>query len=927
MVNLTPISVIGGGIRKMTRFKAYSKIKVSWEKKKQMYKKYMVIFCIAVICPFRTAYGNTFKPADIEKKVAQMKPIPDTIIPIPRQIKVLKSSAVIASGGKYNCEIIIPPNASEKIKISANDLAEEISRLARIIDRPPIREKLSKRADAVKIYLGLFSQPIWDEQISKKLRVTLKSPGPQGYVIYPKSSKEIFVAGSDDQGVIYGIYSLCQLLRKDGDKVQLQLAKIKDWPSFKWRAFAIPYPERNINRFLWLAKNLKINMLVHGATDAVTNMKMRKRGLYLGCGYWDYQKLPKTPNCGPNPNIATCWSDPRRKELYFKLRQACAKRHAGFVFTHDATDAGYWKIYRDDFWGKRCKRCRKVYGNDLAKADADAINNDYKAIKSVDKDCLLVVTIPCYYDNPFKYKDMQEYLIRLSKLIPKDVIIVIESPCAWPEHARAYKKFLNREIIMYQYAMQNGYCLTPTMLEIAEYPDGVLDGYFFSTGALCVEPANIAAACYMWNKHLPTDKSYFYNQLIPTCLKFLYGDAWKVIAKVVYSSVPCCKPTAEIPAQELRRRLAFCKWILPQMQKYRDAVHPRGKKSYEALLKNYTPLMPALEKALLIAEGNELLKKTKKLVRQNKLDKLRNLLSNIPSCSSEENKLEPMYILNFMRDIIINDSKNWQTQKRKPILDDDKTFRNKKVIRLKGNFNEGLYLVMTLRGSPGYLLVNGKQTVELTPSRNYRAVELPLPPAQSKQYVIKFEKPKSFSVKSIKIYPGYWPVGDGLTISLNDVWKFKLDPEDIGIKEKWYSISYKWKTKTWVKIKVPGCWESALPEAMDYDGTAWYRYRFRLPDNWNNLKGKHKILLIFGGFDDGGMVYFNGKFVGKRMEYAQKLIIDITKEVKWNDDNFVAVRVIDNGGGGGIIRSVYIRAVDLSLDKVPKEGPGALHNN
>ncbi len=887
-----------------------------------MRKKFVVIFCIAIVCPFWTVYGSPFKPADIEKKVAQMKPMTDTIIPVPHWIKMLNKSAVIASAGRYDCEIIIPPNASEKIKIAANDLAKEISGLARIIDKPPIREKLSKRADAVKIYLGSFSHPVWDEQISKKLRVTPKSPCPQGYVIYPKSAKEIFVAGSDDQGVIYGVYSLCQLLRKDNNKVQLQFAKIRDWPSFKWRALIMPYPERNIKRFLWLAKNLKINMLVHGAVDAATNLRMRKRGLYLGCGYWAYQKLPKTPNCGPNPKIATCWSNPKRKELYFKLRQASAKRHAGFVFTHDATDAGYWRIYHDEFWGKRCERCRKVYGNDLAKADADAINNDYQAIKSVDKDCLLVVTIPCYYDNPFKYKDMQGYLIRVSKLIPKDVIIAIESPSAWPEHARGYKKFLNREIIMYQYAMQNGYCLVPTMLKIAEYPDSVLDGYLFGTGALGVEPANTAAACYMWNKRLPTDKNYFYNQLLPTCLKFLYGDAWCIIAKIIQSSVPYSRPTVDISVQELKRRLAFCRWILPQMRKYRNKVHSRGRQSYETLLKYYTALMPTLKKTLFIAEGNELLKTTRKLVRQEKYDELRKLLVGIPKYSSEESKTEPIYVLNFIKKVM-NNGQRWQIKKRKPILESSST----KIIKLNGGFGEGLYLILKIRGNPGYLLVNGKQIVKITPSRGYRRVELPLPPARGTQYVIKFEKPKSCSVKSVKIYPGYLPVGDSLTISLNDMWKFKLDPKDIGIKEGWYSISYKWKTKTWMQIKVPGCWESALPQASSYDGIAWYRYRFRLPDNWDRLKGKHKILLTFGGFDDGGMVYFNGKFVGKCMKYARKLIIDITKYVKWNDDNFIAVRVIDNGGGGGIIRSVYIHAIDLSLGKAKKEGPGALHNN
>lgn len=122
-----------------------------------------------------------------------------------------------------------------------------------------------------------------------------------------------------------------------------------------------------------------------------------------------------------------------------------------------------------------------------------------------------------------------------------------------------------------------------------------------------------------------------------------------------------------------------------------------------------------------------------------------------------------------------------------------------------------------------------------------------------------------------------------------------------------------WRLKSyddtdWDKIFVPAKWEQQIGE--DYDGFAWYRLSFNIPQS---LKGK-KFVFVIGKIDDIDEAYLNGKLIGstgnmnrepinfnKNNEYQQTRGYFIPDDLlEFGKENVIAVRVYDGYKDGGI---------------------------
>ncbi|MGE5683372.1 MAG: beta galactosidase jelly roll domain-containing protein [Bacillota bacterium] len=144
------------------------------------------------------------------------------------------------------------------------------------------------------------------------------------------------------------------------------------------------------------------------------------------------------------------------------------------------------------------------------------------------------------------------------------------------------------------------------------------------------------------------------------------------------------------------------------------------------------------------------------------------------------------------------------------------------------------------------------------------------------------------------IYAVEFPVQPDIV--LEGYWKFHVD-DNMQAKEKNFN------DKDWNEIIVPGTWESQ--HYQNYDGFAWYRKKFTLPDN---LKGKTLVLLL-GKIDDKDETYLNGRLIGQ----TGNLHDEGTNDYDWQrfrgyfipadalqKDNVIAVRVYDGYIDGGI---------------------------
>ena len=136
-------------------------------------------------------------------------------------------------------------------------------------------------------------------------------------------------------------------------------------------------------------------------------------------------------------------------------------------------------------------------------------------------------------------------------------------------------------------------------------------------------------------------------------------------------------------------------------------------------------------------------------------------------------------------------------------------------------------------------------------------------------------------------------IKDREVISLNGLWKFRLDPdclgekfpEDVhrGFREDTRLMDRNQDDRNWDEIEVPSCWQV---HGYHYNGTAWYRRKFEL----SSIIGKRNILIEFMGIDYIADVWVNGYYLGTHEGYFNHFKYDVTRYVH-EGQNALSVRV------------------------------------
>lgn len=138
-----------------------------------------------------------------------------------------------------------------------------------------------------------------------------------------------------------------------------------------------------------------------------------------------------------------------------------------------------------------------------------------------------------------------------------------------------------------------------------------------------------------------------------------------------------------------------------------------------------------------------------------------------------------------------------------------------------------------------------------------------------------------------------------------DNWKFITDPDDEGFQKNYYTESF--DDSAWRKIAVAKNWEEQI--AGSYDGIAWYRVKFAMPEKMK-CSG---VDISFGGVDESAWVWLNGKYIGQHdigpAGWNVSFYLNIASELKWGEENLLTVRVKDTIGAGGIWKPVVIEVL------------------
>jgi sialate O-acetylesterase len=101
----------------------------------------------------------------------------------------------------------------------------------------------------------------------------------------------------------------------------------------------------------------------------------------------------------------------------------------------------------------------------------------------------------------------------------------------------------------------------------------------------------------------------------------------------------------------------------------------------------------------------------------------------------------------------------------------------------------------------------------------------------------------------------------------------------------------------WMNMSLPIYWERT--EVGSFDGTVWFRKKINIDKTWLN----EDLIIELGAVDDMDLTFVNGKKVGGIEEvgfWQANRIYTIPAELVKDSILTIAVRVIDNQGGGGI---------------------------
>ncbi|WP_435007305.1 sialate O-acetylesterase [Tundrisphaera lichenicola] len=125
-------------------------------------------------------------------------------------------------------------------------------------------------------------------------------------------------------------------------------------------------------------------------------------------------------------------------------------------------------------------------------------------------------------------------------------------------------------------------------------------------------------------------------------------------------------------------------------------------------------------------------------------------------------------------------------------------------------------------------------------------------------------------------------------------WWKKNDP---GSSEDPNWSDLKFDAKGWQSMELPGHWEEkGLP---DFDGIAWFRKEFELPEGWADKE----LTLSLGAIDDRDTTWINGVEVGHMNQFNSKRDYKVPAGVAKASRNVIAVRVLDTSGQGGFAGS------------------------
>jgi hypothetical protein len=134
------------------------------------------------------------------------------------------------------------------------------------------------------------------------------------------------------------------------------------------------------------------------------------------------------------------------------------------------------------------------------------------------------------------------------------------------------------------------------------------------------------------------------------------------------------------------------------------------------------------------------------------------------------------------------------------------------------------------------------------------------------------------------------------------VWKFRLDPDDLGEQSGWATAE---PDVAWSDIRTDASWTD---QGYAYHGVAWYKTQVEAP----HYEPGRAVWLLFGAVDGDCWVWIDGKPAGQRMDpsgllWDKPFALDVTNLIRPGATHRLTVKVRKDRFAAGIWKRVELR--------------------
>jgi beta-glucuronidase len=122
------------------------------------------------------------------------------------------------------------------------------------------------------------------------------------------------------------------------------------------------------------------------------------------------------------------------------------------------------------------------------------------------------------------------------------------------------------------------------------------------------------------------------------------------------------------------------------------------------------------------------------------------------------------------------------------------------------------------------------------------------------------------------------------SIPLSGEWRFAVDPNARGEAQGWADPGF--DDSAWSPVTVPHTW-NVMADHFEYEGVAWYRRTFTLPDEAENAHLRLRFEAVFYR----ARVWLNGEYLGEHEGGYTPFEFDVSEIARPDQENVIAVQV------------------------------------